>query len=166
MDNRSFKTVVITGAHSGLGFEVARKIAAHQEFRVILACRNREKGEQVSAQIRAETGKPNTVCMVLDTASLDSVCQFEKLYTQAGYADVSALLCNAGISGTHTGITKDGFDVVFQINHLGASILVHSRSCHTTRKTLGNCGRKVKTRRQRTKYRTPKRRRFSMSWNI
>ena len=33
------KTVIITGANSGLGFETARKIAADKDFKLILACR-------------------------------------------------------------------------------------------------------------------------------
>lgn len=117
------KTVIITGANSGLGFAVAKKIAANLEFRVILACRNQEKAEQAAEQIRAETDNRNIVCMSLDTASLNSIRRFELDYAQTGFGAVYALLCNAGISGTHTGLTEDGFDVVFQTNHLGHFLL-------------------------------------------
>ena len=78
MEQTTLKTVIITGANSGLGFEAAKKIAADSGFRVILACRNPEKAEQAAAEIRAETGNPNIVCMPLDTASLKSVRQFDK----------------------------------------------------------------------------------------
>ena len=123
MDKTTLKTVIITGANSGLGFETARKIASDTNFRLILACRNREKAKDAAKQIITETGNQNIICMQLDTASLKSVRQFEKDYLQAGYGTVYALLCNAGISGTHTGLTEDGFDVVFQINHLGHFLL-------------------------------------------
>ena len=123
MKNSTLKTVIITGANSGLGFEAAKKIAADLDFQVILACRNHEKAKQAAEQIRAETGNKNVVDMTLDTASLKSVHQFEKDYVQAGFGDVYALLCNAGISGTHTGVTEDGFDIVFQTNHLGHFLL-------------------------------------------
>ena len=123
MEQPALKTVIITGANSGLGFEAAKKIAKNPDFRVILACRNKEKAEQASSQIVSETGNQNIVCMTLDTASLKSVRQFEKDYIQADYGAVYALLCNAGISGSHTGMTEDGFDIVFQTNHLGHFLL-------------------------------------------
>ena len=123
MDKTTLKTVIITGANSGLGFETTKKIASDTNFRLILACRNREKAKDAAAQIITETGNQNIICMQLDTASLKSVWQFEKDYIQAGYGTVYALLCNAGISGTHTGLTEDGFDVVFQTNHLGHFLL-------------------------------------------
>ena len=123
MEKPTLKTVIITGANSGLGFETAKKIASDMNFRLILACRNRKKAENAAAQIITETGNQNIICMQLDTASLKSVRQFEKDYMQAGYGAIYALLCNAGISGTHTGLTEDGFDVVFQTNHLGHFLL-------------------------------------------
>ena len=45
MEKPTLKTVIITGANSGLGFETAKKIASDTSFRLILACRNREKAE-------------------------------------------------------------------------------------------------------------------------
>ena len=123
MEKNGLKTVIITGANSGLGFEAAKKIAADTNFRLILACRNREKAENAATQVITETGNHNILYMPLDTASLKSVRQFEKDYKQADCGTVYALLCNAGISGTHTGLTEDGFDVVFQTNHLGHFLL-------------------------------------------
>lgn len=125
MEHAALKNVPITGANSGLGFETAKKIAADPAFRVILACRSREKAEQAAAFIRTETGNQNVLSMTLDTASLRSVRQLEASYAQAAFGPVYALLCNAGINGTHTGLTEDGFDVVFQTNHLGHFLLTN-----------------------------------------
>lgn len=114
------KNVIITGANSGLGFESAKKIAkASEDFRLILACRNLEKAKLAREAIIKESGSSNVVCMELDTASLASVKKFVSGYVQAGYGSVYALLCNAGISGAHTGMTEDGFDIIFETNHLG-----------------------------------------------
>lgn len=120
------KNVMITGANSGLGFESAKKIAkASQDFRLILACRNMEKAEFARQEIIEISGNQNVVCMELDTASLALVERFVRDYVQSGYGPVYALLCNAGISGTHTGVTEDGFDVIFQTNHLGHFFLTN-----------------------------------------
>ena len=122
------KTVIITGANSGLGFQTALKIAAHStEFEVILACRNLEKARQAQAQIVKETGNPNVSVLQLDTASLKSVRQFVKAYQDKYGAPVYALLCNAGIGAFNSApqLTEDGFDVVFATNHLGHFLLTN-----------------------------------------
>ncbi|MBR0135574.1 MAG: SDR family NAD(P)-dependent oxidoreductase, partial [Clostridia bacterium] len=52
------KTYIITGANSGLGFETAKRIAK-KGYRVILACRNMEKGSEAADAIKSETGNEN-----------------------------------------------------------------------------------------------------------
>ena len=121
------KTVIITGANSGLGFETAKKIAAHsRDFAVILACRNLEKAEQAREQIIAATGNRNVSFMQLDTASLQSVRDFVEQYKSVYNKPIHALLCNAGISGVglkKKQLTEDGFDILFATNHLGHLLL-------------------------------------------
>lgn len=113
------KTYIITGANSGLGFETAKRIAA-QGHRVILACRNTEKGSAAAEAIRSETENSDVEVRQLDLASLSSVRAFA-----GGLKDTSiyALDNNAGISGMKTGISEDGYDIVFQSNHLGHFLL-------------------------------------------
>ena len=123
MEQSALKTVIITGGSSGLGLETARKIAADPAFRVVLACRNTSKAERAAAEIQSEIGNGNVLWMELDTASLDSVRRFTDAYERSGLGPVHALVCNAGISGTHTGRTADGFDIIFQTNHLGHFLL-------------------------------------------
>lgn len=118
------KTIIITGANSGLGFESAKKIAmVSNDFHLILACRNMEKAKQAKKKIIQESGNPNVICMELDTSSLDSVRRFVNTYEKENYGPVYALLCNAGVNGKNTGLTKDGFDIVFETNHLGHFLL-------------------------------------------
>ena len=118
------KNVIITGANSGLGFETAKKIAkTSKEFRLILACRNVQKGNEAKEMIISESGNENVLVMKLDTASLEAVRDFAQDYAQSGCGAIHALLCNAGINGTHSGLTEDGFDLVFQTNHLGHFLL-------------------------------------------
>ena len=115
------RTYVITGANSGLGFETAKRIAA-KGHRVILACRTAEKGVAAAEAIKSQTGNGNVEARQLDLASLSSVRAFaEGLKSNAIYA----LDNNAGISGMKTGMTEDGYDIVFQSNHLGHFLLTN-----------------------------------------
>ncbi|MBQ7067916.1 MAG: SDR family NAD(P)-dependent oxidoreductase [Synergistaceae bacterium] len=118
------KTIIITGGNSGLGFETAKNIAGKSdEYFVILACRNFEKGISAAEKIKNETGNQNICSMELDLASLKSVRNFaEKIKTP-----IYALDNNAGISGAKTDnqITVDGFDIIFQSNHLGHFLLTN-----------------------------------------
>ena len=70
------KTIIITGANSGLGFETAKKTAKSGDCKVILACRSLEKAERAKASIVGETGNQNVVTMPLDASSLRSVRSF------------------------------------------------------------------------------------------
>ena len=115
------KTFVITGGNSGLGFETARRVSA-RGHRVILGCRNVEKGKAAAEALRAEVADAAVETRLLDLASLASVRAFARgLATERIYA----LDCNAGVSGMTTGVTEDGFDVVFQSNHLGHFLLAN-----------------------------------------
>lgn len=120
------KTVIITGANSGLGLNTAIKIAGTSgEYRLILACRNMEKAEGAKREIIEKSGNKNVEVMELDVSSLFSVRSFADQYKARARESIYALLCNAGINGTNKGLTKDGFDVVFESNHLGHFLLTN-----------------------------------------
>lgn len=118
------KTVMITGADSGLGFETAKKVAGSgkNEYSVILACRNADKAERAGQDIISDTGNQNITVQILDTSSLASVrkCVSE---LQAKNIHLDALVCNAGISPMHSGTTEEGFELVFATNYLGHYLL-------------------------------------------
>lgn len=123
------KTIIITGANSGLGFNAAKKIAAQgNDFEIILACRNLEKAQKAKDEIVKDTGNKNILVMQLDTSSLQSVKDFADYYKQSHNKPIYALLCNAGISGMGLGkkqLTPDGFDIIFATNHLGHFLLTN-----------------------------------------
>ncbi len=118
------KTVIITGANSGLGFETAKKIAKDENFRVILACRNKEKGLAAKEEIIKETNNQNIMLMIIDTSSLSSVRSFVEDFKKLNLK-LDVLICNAGISSMHNGTTEDGFELVFATNHLGHFLLTN-----------------------------------------
>jgi len=112
------KTVIITGANSGLGFEIAKKIAKNKEYRIILACRNLEKAELAKEKIIKDTKNQNIECFKLDTSSLKSVEEFVNDFEKTNDS-LFGLINNAGISGMHQGKSLDGVEIVMATNYLG-----------------------------------------------
>jgi NAD(P)-dependent dehydrogenase (short-subunit alcohol dehydrogenase family) len=109
---------VVTGANSGIGFGVSQRLAAAGAT-VILAVRNREKGNQAAQDIRAVSPNAQVVVEQLDLASLASVEAFaDRLLTRA--QPINTLINNAGIMTPPTrNITTDGLELPFGTNYLG-----------------------------------------------
>ncbi len=111
------KIAIVTGANSGIGYETAKALAAHGA-RVIVACRNPDKGREAESRIRESVPKPDVRFAHLDLGSLASVRAFAERFR----AEESALdiLCNnAGVMMPPLGHTADGFELQFGTNHLG-----------------------------------------------
>jgi len=120
------RTVIITGANTGIGFACAKTIAASDEpWHVILACRNLEKARAAVGKIRAGCGQDNVEAMVLDLASLDSIRAFAQCFVEQDLS-LHGLVCNAGLV-TLKGMTftRDGFETMFGVNHLGHFLLAN-----------------------------------------
>jgi NAD(P)-dependent dehydrogenase (short-subunit alcohol dehydrogenase family) len=122
------KTVILTGASSGLGFETVKKIAKNfKNYRIILACRNTTKANTKKEEIEKETQNKNLIVMEIDTSSLESVKNFVINYKNSNYGKIYSIVCNAAIAGQSKGErTKEGFDDIFATNHLGHFLLVNS----------------------------------------
>ncbi|WP_328360298.1 oxidoreductase [Mycobacterium sp. NBC_00419] len=102
------RTVIVTGANSGLGLVTARELA-RAGGTVILACRNTAKGEQAAA-----TMSGNVEVRALDLQDLASVREFAD-----GVERVDVLINNAGIMAVPYALTTDGFESQIGTNHLG-----------------------------------------------
>jgi NAD(P)-dependent dehydrogenase (short-subunit alcohol dehydrogenase family) len=103
------KTVIVTGANSGIGHAAAAALA-HAGATVVLAVRDQAKGESAAATM---TGA--TEVRPLDLASLDSVRAFAASW-QGG---IDLLINNAGVMIPPLTRTADGFELQFGTNHLG-----------------------------------------------
>jgi NAD(P)-dependent dehydrogenase (short-subunit alcohol dehydrogenase family) len=111
------RTVVITGANTGLGFETAKALATRGAT-VVLAVRNLDKGEEAVARITETTPGADVSPCRLDLSSLDSVrAGAEEL--RASHERIDLLINNAGVMYTPQGRTADGFETQFGTNHLG-----------------------------------------------
>lgn len=111
------KTFVVTGANSGIGFEASEHFAK-KGARVILACRNQEKGARAVADIEAEVDGADVELMELDLASLESVHAFADAFLEQEER-LDALVNNAGVMAIPRRETEDGFEMQLGTNHLG-----------------------------------------------
>lgn len=112
------RTTIITGATSGLGLSCATSLAARGAT-LILAVRNKAKGEAIAAELRARNKTASITVEALNLASLASVAAFaDRVGNSVPRIDV--LLNNAGLGMQPARIvTEDGFEQQFGTNHLG-----------------------------------------------
>ncbi|MEZ5568894.1 MAG: oxidoreductase [Halioglobus sp.] len=114
--DQSGRTIVITGANTGLGFEAARALAA-KGARVLMACRSSEKAEQAIARIEQDNGAADVHFVALDLGDLASVSACAQ--SLQGETRIDVLINNAGVMVPPYSLTKDGFESQFGVNHLG-----------------------------------------------
>lgn len=111
------RTIVITGASTGVGLETAR-ILAGQGAAIVLACRDPRRAADAMERIRAGIPEANLQSITLDLASLASVrAAAAELRSRCRRVDV--LINNAGVMWAPKGRTADGFETHLGTNHLG-----------------------------------------------
>jgi NAD(P)-dependent dehydrogenase (short-subunit alcohol dehydrogenase family) len=115
--DQSGRVAVVTGANSGLGLIDAQELA-RAGARVVMACRNVEKGEEAARRIRDSVAAADVRVEPLDLADLESVRAFAAR-TEDEYDSVDLLINNAGLMAPPRRVTKDGFESQFGTNHLG-----------------------------------------------
>jgi len=109
------RTVIVTGATSGIGLATARALGG-AGARVVLAVRNAEKGASVQPSIPGDTTVRH-----LDLSDLASVRRFAEEWE----GPIDVLVNNAGVSVPSLARTKDGFEMQFGTNHLGPFALTN-----------------------------------------
>ncbi|WP_435316803.1 oxidoreductase [Haloarchaeobius sp. TZWSO28] len=117
MPDQRGTTVIVTGANSGLGFEVT-KAFAEKGATVVMACRSVEKGEQAVKKIQQSVPNADLDVRECDLASLESVRVFAEAFEE-DYDELHVLCNNAGVMAIPRQETKDGFEMQFGVNHLG-----------------------------------------------
>ncbi|KAK7118289.1 hypothetical protein R3I94_021952 [Phoxinus phoxinus] len=117
------KTVIITGANTGIGKETARDLA-RRGARVIMACRDLEKAESARGELMEDSGNQNIVVKKLDLSDTKSIRAFAELINKEE-KQVNILINNAGIMMCPYSKTADGFEMQFGVNHLGHFLLTY-----------------------------------------
>jgi len=111
---------LITGANTGIGRVTARELAK-QGLHVFVACRSKERTQALLDEIRAVAPGAKVEWLAFDLASLASVRQCAQTFLARGLP-LHLLINNAGLAGAK-GMTKDGFELAFGVNHLGHFLL-------------------------------------------
>ena len=111
------RNALVTGANSGIGFEVARGLAA-LGARVVLACRDRASGEQARDAIRTATGNRGAELAEVDVSLRDSVWRLARAL-EGRLERLDVLVNNAGTWSQRRRETGDGVELTWGTNQLG-----------------------------------------------
>ena len=115
--DQSGKTVIVTGANTGVGFETALALYENGAH-VVLAGRDLKKIEAAIASIEKLKGNGSVEAGIIDLASLKSVKQFAESFIK-NYKQLDLLINNAGVMVPPESKTTEGYELQFGVNFLG-----------------------------------------------
>lgn len=124
MDFRG-RWVLVTGASSGLGAEMAQQLAERHGANLVLVARRRERLEELAGRLRGAHGVETRII----TADLGAAGEAERVFQEATLeTPIYAAILNAGV--THFGhfdeLDWDGFEKMVQLNVTSTSRLIMS----------------------------------------
>jgi NAD(P)-dependent dehydrogenase (short-subunit alcohol dehydrogenase family) len=117
------KTVVITGANSGLGKAASAALAA-QGAHIVMICRSPERGRAAQAEIKAESGSDAVDLILADLAVQAEVRRAAEAIMQA-YPRLDVLMNNAAVWVNTRKVTPDGIELQLAVNHLAPFLLTN-----------------------------------------
>lgn len=118
------RVILVTGGNEGIGKETVLQLSKHQPSKIFLSARSQEKADKAIAEIKQKAGANVAPIefIPLDLSSFDSIKQaVADLKSRTDRLDI--LISNAGVIG-QTGVTKEGYEWAFGVNHVGASLLI------------------------------------------
>lgn len=116
------RTVLVTGANSGLGLQTATALAARGAT-VLVACRDPQRGQAAVDRVRSGPGGGNARLVSVDLADLSSVRKAADEVRSITGDRLDVLVNNAGVMATPARRTVDGFELQMGTNHLGHAAL-------------------------------------------
>lgn len=120
------KTIMITGANSGIGYKTALGLAK-EGHEVIMVCRSKERGENAQKRIIEATGNQTIELILIDLSSLQSVRDGVSEFL-AQHSQLDVLINNAAnfdITQKQVIKTKDGLETVFATNHFSPFLMTN-----------------------------------------
>ena len=115
------KVIVVTGSNSGIGKETTKALA-RMGATVVMAVRNREKGEMARAEIVEESGNKLVSVMVCDMASGGSIKRFSEEF-RSRHDRLDVLINNAGAVFAKRQLSVDGIESSMAVNYIGPFLL-------------------------------------------
>ncbi len=128
MGKMSGKTVLVTGANSGMGLATTVELAK-QGAHIVMVCRSEERGKRALEQAMQESGSKAIVLMVCDLGSLASIRSFASAFKDR-YSQLDVLVNNAGVVSLKRETTSDCFEAQIGVNHLGHFLLTNELLGH------------------------------------
>jgi len=117
LPDQSGRTVVVTGANSGLGY-AATETLARNGAHVVMACRSVARGQEARDEIHDAVDGASLSVRELDLADLESIRSFATTFERER-SELHVLCNNAGVMAIPRRETTDGFETQFGVNHLG-----------------------------------------------
>ena len=117
------KTVVITGATSGIGAVAARRLA-EQGARIVMVARSRQRAEEMLRILRAANGREEHTAFYADLSRLR---EMQRVAAEIAAAEpkIDVLMNNAGLISSRNVKTEDGLELMFATNHLSYFVLTN-----------------------------------------
>lgn len=111
----TLKTAMVTGATGAIGEAIARSIAERQEFEVVLAVRDPDRGEAAAQRIRGATGNDAVRVELVDLASRRSIEALRERWS----GPLAVLVNNAAVAPRRREVTDEGIERQLAVNVLG-----------------------------------------------
>ena len=110
------KICVVSGSTSGVGLEAVKRLA-RGNAQIVMVCRNPEKAENIRKELVRQYHTPVDI-VIADFSDLDDVRNAAEILLEK-FPRIDVLINSVGLHCTTRTTTKDGFETVFCVNHLG-----------------------------------------------
>ena len=105
-----------------MGKEAILELAKHSPKHIYFTGRNSEAAEAVIAECKSFSS--NITFISCDQSSLGSVSEAAKSFLEKSANQLDILICNAGVMAVPPGVSKDGYEIQFAINHLAHALFI------------------------------------------
>ncbi|KAI1347631.1 oxidoreductase [Xylaria sp. FL0043] len=117
------KVILITGGTNGLGAAAAVMLARRNPAKIYITGRNESAAQRVIADIKSTGSGTEAAWLRCDHVSLASIKETAEVIL-ARESRLDVLMENAGVMALPPGLTNDGYEIHFGINHMAHALLI------------------------------------------